>query len=127
MYKYSVHFYSDNKHNILILLLICDTNLNVKLVDPDGQVGVGVQIEVIHGLLDSIEDVRKGLVIEHASVQRANLQIDFLLNQQEIIHLKITRSKTKKVCIYTRRTKLLCDNSVTPTFSWKLKTVSASL
>lgn len=63
------------------LKLVLATNLNVKLVDPDGQVGIGVQIEVIHCLLDSVEDVREGLVLKHASLQRANLQIYFLLNQ----------------------------------------------
>lgn len=57
------------------------TNLNVQLVDPDGQVGIGVEIEVIHSFLDSVEDVREGLVIKHASFQRANLKINFLLNQ----------------------------------------------
>lgn len=36
-----------------IILLFCGANLNVKLVDPDGQVGVGVEIEVIHSFLDS--------------------------------------------------------------------------
>lgn len=56
-------------------------NLNVKLVDPDGQVGIGVKIEVIHSLLDSAEDVREGLVIKHAGFQRTNLKINFLFNQ----------------------------------------------
>lgn len=63
------------------MFLFCGANLNVKLVDPDGQVGVGVEIEVIHSLLDSVEDVREGLVIKHTSFQRANLKINFLLNQ----------------------------------------------
>lgn len=62
-------------------MLLCGANLNVELVDPDGQVGIGVEIEVVHSLLDSVEDVREGLVVEHASVQRANLKINFLLNQ----------------------------------------------
>lgn len=78
------------------MLLICGTNLNVKLVDPDGQVRVGVQIEVIHSLLDSIENVREGLVVKHASLQRANFQIYFLFNQQEVIHL-INKAEKKFV------------------------------
>lgn len=64
-----------------MLVLLHGTNLNVELVDPDGQVGVGVEIEVVHSLLDSVEDVGEGLVLEHASLQRANLKINFLLNQ----------------------------------------------
>lgn len=62
-------------------MLFSGTNLNVQLVDPDGQVGIGVEIEVIHSFLDSVEDVREGLVIKHAGFQRANLKINFLLNQ----------------------------------------------
>lgn len=50
-------------------MAICGANLNVKLVDPDGQVGIGVQIEVIHSFLDTVEDVRESLVVEHAGVQ----------------------------------------------------------
>ena len=80
---------------ILVWWLICGTNLNVKLVHPDGQVGIGVQIEVIHCLLDSVEDVREGLVVKHASIQRANLQIYFFLNQQEVIHLEKPYNRKK--------------------------------
>lgn len=83
---------------IHVLWLVCGTNLNVKLVDPDGQIGIGVQIEVIHCLLNSVEDVREGLVVKHASLQRANLQIYFLFNKQKIIHLKTY--KKKNVCSY---------------------------
>lgn len=68
--------------------MFCGANLNVELVDPDGQVGIGVEIEVIHSLLDSVEDVREGLVVKHTSFQRSNLKINFLLNQKEVIHLE---------------------------------------
>ncbi len=69
------------KQQIIFVLLFCDANLNVQLVDPDGQVGIGVEVEVVHSLLDSVEDVTEGLVIKHASFQRANLKINFLLDQ----------------------------------------------
>ena len=48
-------------------------HLDVQLVDPDGQVGVGVQVEVVHRLLDAVEDLGEDLVLEHAGVQRAHL------------------------------------------------------
>lgn len=71
-------------------------NLNVKLVDPDGQVGIGVKIEVIYRLLDSVEDVREGLVIKHACFQRTDLKINFFFNQQKIIHLENRMKHIKK-------------------------------
>lgn len=73
----------------MCLCFRCCTNLNVKFVDPDGKVGIGVEIEVIDGFLDSVEDVGECLVIKHAGFQRADLQVNFLLNQQKVIHLKI--------------------------------------
>lgn len=84
----SIFILTQNSHNlteweyqIVLVLLFCGANLNVELVDPDGQVGIGVEIEVIHSLLNSVEDVREGLVIKHTSFQRSNLKINFLLNQ----------------------------------------------
>lgn len=56
--------------------------LHVQLVDPDGQVGVGVQVQVIHCLLDSVQDFGECLVIVHAGFQGADFQVYFLLNNQ---------------------------------------------
>lgn len=84
------------KYGKNIRIYFHSSNLNVKLVDPDGQVGVGVKIEVIHSLLDSVEDVREGLVIKHARFQRTNFKINFLFYQQKIIHLEKNRKHTEK-------------------------------
>ena len=70
-------------------------HLDVQLVDPDRQVGVRVQVEVVHRLLDAVEDLGEGLVLEHAGVQRAHLQVDLLLDQQEVVHLAGSDEKTK--------------------------------
>lgn len=64
------------------------TYLNVKLIDPNRQVGIRMQIEVIYSFLDAAEDFREGFVVKHASLQRTDLQVYFLLNQQKIIHLR---------------------------------------
>lgn len=77
--------------HLQIMVTVADsysTNLNVQLVDPNGQVGIGVQVQVINSLLDSVQDVRERLVVKHASLQRANFEIYFLFDQQEVIHLK---------------------------------------
>ena len=37
--------------------LFLNTDLNVQLVDPDGQIGIRVKIEVIHGLLDAVQNL----------------------------------------------------------------------
>lgn len=87
--------------------MFCGAYFNVELVDPDGQVGVGVQIEVVNSLLHSVEDVREGLVVKHAGFQRPNLKIDLLLNQQEVIHLAATdtRDRSKSLISDTKKQK----------------------
>ena len=63
-------------------------HLHVQLADPDGQVGVGVQVEVVHGLLHSVQDLGESLVVVHARLQGADFQVYLLLDNQQIVHLK---------------------------------------
>lgn len=63
-------------------------HLDVQLVDPDGQVGVRVQVQVIDGLLDAVEDLGEHLMLVHAGFKRTHLQINLLLQQKKIIHLR---------------------------------------
>lgn len=65
------------------------THLDVQFIDPDGQVGVWVQVQVVHSLLDAVEDLSEHLVLVHAGFKRANLQINLLLDQKQIIHLRV--------------------------------------
>ncbi len=69
-------------------LLSSSTHLDVQFVDPDGQIWVRVQVQVVHSLLDAVEDLSEHLNLVHAGFERANLQINLLLEQKKIIHLR---------------------------------------
>lgn len=74
-----------------------NTDLDVQLVNPDGQIGVGVEVEVVHSLLHTVEDLGESLLLVHAGLQRTHLKVNFLFNQEQVIHLSSGVGKGNKM------------------------------
>ncbi len=71
-------------------------DLLVELGDPLGQIGEALQVQVIDGLLDLIEDVGEARLLVLARVELLQLLVDVRLNRDQLIDFLSRKRKRKR-------------------------------